>query len=42
LTPRIVEADMWYASNPSMTVQNTTKAQKVTQAFNRLLDAASS
>jgi hypothetical protein len=40
LTPLILEADMWYASNPTMTVKDTTKAQKVTQAFNTLLDAA--
>ncbi|WP_333772688.1 hypothetical protein [Streptomyces sp. IBSBF 3136] len=40
LTPKIVEADMWYASNPSMTVEDTAKAQKVSQAFNSLLDAA--
>jgi hypothetical protein len=40
LTPLILEADMWYASNPTMTVKDTTKAQKITQAFNTLLDAA--
>ena len=38
---QIVEADMWYASNPTMTVKDITKAQKVTQAFDALLDAAS-
>lgn len=38
----IVEADMWYASNPTMTVKDITKAQKVMQAFDALLDAASS
>jgi len=38
----IVEADMWYASNPTMTVKDTTKAQKVMQAFEALLDTASS
>ena len=38
----IVEADMWYASNPTMTVQDTTRAQKVMQAFDTLLDSASS
>ncbi|MFD4977151.1 hypothetical protein [Streptomyces sp. NPDC058424] len=42
LATKIVEADMWYASNPTMTVQDTAKAQKVTQAFNALLDTASS
>lgn len=42
LVTKIVEADMWYASNPTMTVEDTTKAQKVTQAFNALLDTASS
>jgi hypothetical protein len=42
LTPQIVEADMWYASNPSMTVTDTTKAQKVMQAFGALLDSAAS
>ncbi|MFG2846997.1 hypothetical protein ACGF12_28050 [Kitasatospora sp. NPDC048296] len=42
LKPRIVEAEMWYASNPTMTVKDTTKAQQVTQAFDTLLDAASS
>ncbi|MEU1461503.1 hypothetical protein ABZ467_12570 [Streptomyces sp. NPDC005727] len=41
LAPKIVEADMWYASNPSMTVEDTAKAQRVTQAFNTLLDTAS-
>jgi hypothetical protein len=41
LATKIVEADMWYASNPTMTVGDTTKAQKVTQAFNALLDTAS-
>ena len=41
LVTKIVEADMWYASNPTMTVEDTTKAQKVTQAFNTLLDTAS-
>ncbi|MER6568740.1 hypothetical protein ABT288_21790 [Streptomyces sp. NPDC001093] len=40
LATKIVEADMWYASNPTMTVEDTAKAQKVTQAFNTLLDAA--
>ncbi|MFI6360440.1 hypothetical protein ACIBJF_49810 [Streptomyces sp. NPDC050743] len=40
LKPKIVEADMWYASNPTMTVEDTAKAEKVTQAFNMLLDAA--
>ena len=38
----IVEADMWYASNPTMTVKDTTRAQKVMQAFDSLLDSASS
>ncbi|MGW0993658.1 hypothetical protein ACWD5V_10155 [Streptomyces sp. NPDC002523] len=42
LVTKIVEADMWYASNPTMTVEDTAKAQKVTQAFNALLDTASS
>jgi hypothetical protein len=42
LMPRIAEADMWYASNPTMTVKDASKAQKVTQAFGTLLDAASS
>jgi hypothetical protein len=39
---QIVEADMWYASNPTMTVKDITRAQKVVQAFDALLDAASS
>ncbi|MBV8716564.1 MAG: hypothetical protein JOZ65_16000 [Chloroflexi bacterium] len=38
----IVEADMWYASNPAMTVKDITRAQKVMQAFDMLLDSASS
>ena len=38
----IVEADMWYASNPAMTVKDITRAQKVMQAFDTLLDSASS
>ncbi len=38
----IVEADMWYASNPTMTVKDITRAQKVMQAFDTLLDSASS
>jgi hypothetical protein len=42
LMSAILEADMWYASNPAMTVKDTAKAQKVTQAFGTLLDAASS
>ena len=32
---------MWYASNPTMTVRDTTRAQKVMQAFDTLLDSAS-
>ncbi|WP_433446211.1 hypothetical protein ACQPXS_01670 [Streptomyces sp. CA-142005] len=32
LATKIVEADMWYASNPTMTVQDTAKAEKITQA----------
>jgi hypothetical protein len=39
---RMVEADMWYASNPDATVKDITKGQKVLQAFNALLDTASS
>jgi hypothetical protein len=39
---RIVEAEMWYASNPDVTVKEVTKGQKVLQAFNALLDTASS
>jgi len=38
---RIVEADMWYASNPTMTVKDISRAQKVVQAFDALLDTAS-
>jgi hypothetical protein len=41
LLQTIVEADMWYASNPTMTVKDITRAQKVTQAFDALLDTAS-
>ncbi|HET6318551.1 MAG TPA: hypothetical protein VFG86_19020 [Chloroflexota bacterium] len=37
----IVEADMWYASNSSMTVKDTARAQKMMQAFDALLDSAS-
>jgi hypothetical protein len=37
----IVEADMWCASNATMTVKDTTRAQKVMQAFDSLLDSAS-
>jgi hypothetical protein len=37
----IVEADMWYAANPTMTVQDTTRARNVMQAFDTLLDSAS-
>jgi hypothetical protein len=33
---------MWYASNPTMTVKDITRAQKVVQAFDALLAAASS
>jgi hypothetical protein len=40
--PYIVEADLWYATNPSMSVKDTTRARKVVQAFDSLLDAASS
>jgi hypothetical protein len=39
---RIVEAEMWYASNPDASVKDITKGQKVVQAFNALLDTASS
>jgi hypothetical protein len=42
LAPYIVEADMWYASNPNASVKDITKGQKVLQAFNALLDTASS
>lgn len=42
LVQYIVEADMWYASNPTMTVKDITKGQKVMQAFDALLDTASS
>src|SRR5262249_37284426 len=38
----IVEADIWYASNPTMTVKAIAKGQKVMQAFDALLDTASS
>ena len=41
LASQIVEADVWYASNPTMTVKDTTKAQKVIRAMDTLLDAAS-
>ena len=37
-----IQADLWYASNPSMSVQDVTRAQKVMQAFDALLDSASS
>jgi hypothetical protein len=40
--PRIVEADMWYVSNPTMTVKDVARAQRVTQALDALLDTASS
>ena len=39
---RMVEANMWYASYPDATVKDITKGQKVLQAFNTLLDTASS
>ena len=42
LAQYIVEADMWYASNPDATVKDITKGQKVLQACNALLDTASS
>ena len=41
LAKHIVEAEIWYASNPNLTVMDTTRAQKVTQAFDSLLDSAS-
>ena len=37
-----IQADLWYASNPTMTVKDITKGQKVMQAFDALLDAAAS
>jgi len=37
-----IQADLWYASNPTTTVKDVTRAQKVMQAFDALLDAASS
>lgn len=36
-----LQADLWYASNPTMTAKKTAKAQLVMQAFDALLDAAS-
>ncbi|GHP00112.1 hypothetical protein KSF_101590 [Reticulibacter mediterranei] len=37
-----VEADLWFASNPDMTVKDIAKAGKMMEAFETLLDAASS
>ena len=37
-----IQADIWYASNPTTSVKNITKGQKVLQAFEALLDSASS
>jgi hypothetical protein len=37
-----VSAEGWYVANPTMTVKDVTRAQKITQAFDALLDAASS
>src|SRR4051812_45654640 len=37
-----IQADLWYASNPSVSVKDVARAQKVMQAFDALLDSASS
>ncbi|MBV9019732.1 MAG: hypothetical protein JOZ71_03365 [Ktedonobacteraceae bacterium] len=37
-----VEADLWFASNPDMTAKDIAKAGKMMNAFETLLDAASS
>lgn len=37
-----IEADVWYASNPDLTVRDITKAANVLKIFNDLLDAAQS
>jgi hypothetical protein len=34
-------ADLWYVSNPTASVSDLTKGQKVLNAFEALLDAAS-
>jgi hypothetical protein len=39
---RQIQADLWYASNPTSSVNDVAKGQKVMQAFDVLLDAASS
>lgn len=37
-----VEATVWYASNPDLTVRDTAKADRIARIFNDLLDAAQS
>ena len=37
-----IQADIWYASNPDMTVRDIGKAAKISRIFNELLDAAQS
>jgi hypothetical protein len=37
-----IEAKLWYASNPDLTVREITRAGKVFKTFNELLDAAQS
>ena len=37
-----ISAEGWYVANPNMTVKDVTRAQKITQALDALLDSASS
>ncbi len=37
-----IEADLWFASNPDMTAKDIAKGEKMMNAFETLLDAASS
>jgi len=37
-----IQADVWYASNPELTVRDITKAARVSKAFNELLDLSQS
>ena len=40
LTQYTLQADLWYASNPDLSVRDVAKAEKVFKIFNELLDVA--
>ena len=42
ITKFILQAEIWYASNPDLSVRDIAKAEKVMSIFNQLLDTAQS